>query len=140
MYRALASGQVDVIAGDATSGLIKALDLAMLADDRGYFPPYHAVPIVRSAVLLGRPEIGDALAALAGRIPEESMRAMNYAVDGQAATVQGSSRASADRPIRTLLQLCDVITCLPSADRAAGDARPWLRTRLLERRARKSLN
>ncbi len=81
VYRALASGQVDVIAGDATSGLINALDLAMLADDRGYFPPYHAVPIVRSAVLLRRPDIGNALAQLAGRISEESMRAMNSAVD-----------------------------------------------------------
>jgi osmoprotectant transport system permease protein len=81
VYRALASGQVDVIAGDATSGLIDALDLAMLADDRGYFPPYHAVPIVRSAVLLQRPEVREALAQLAGRISEGSMRAMNSAVD-----------------------------------------------------------
>ena len=81
VYRALASGQVDVIAGDATSGLINALDLAMLADDRGYFPPYHAVPIVRSAVLLRRPEVREALAQLAGRISEGSMRAMNSAVD-----------------------------------------------------------
>jgi glycine betaine/choline ABC-type transport system substrate-binding protein len=81
VYRALASGQVDVIAGDATSGLIASLDLAMLADDRGYFPPYHAVPIVRSAVLLARPEVGKALAELAGRISEQDMRAMNAAVD-----------------------------------------------------------
>jgi osmoprotectant transport system permease protein len=81
VYRALASQQVDVIAGDATSGLIKALDLKMLNDDRGYFPPYHAVPIVRSAVLLRHPEMGDALARLAGRISEDDMRAMNAAVD-----------------------------------------------------------
>jgi osmoprotectant transport system permease protein len=81
VYRALASGQVDVIAGDATSGLIAALDLAMLADDRGYFPPYHAVPIVRSALLLRRPEIGEAFARLAGRITEQDMRMMNSAVD-----------------------------------------------------------
>ena len=67
VYRALATNQVDVIAGDATSGLVNALDLAMLADDRGYFPPYHAVPIVRSAVLLRQPEIGRAFAELAGR-------------------------------------------------------------------------
>ena len=46
MYRALSSGEVDVIAGDATSGLIHALDLKMLDDDRAYFPPYHAVPVV----------------------------------------------------------------------------------------------
>ena len=81
VYRALAGRQVDVIAGDATSGLITALDLATLEDDRGYFPPYHAVPIVRSAVLLRHPEVGDAFAHLAGRITEQDMRTMNYAVD-----------------------------------------------------------
>jgi osmoprotectant transport system permease protein len=81
MYRAIATGQVDVIAGDATSGLIDALDLAALEDDRRYFPPYDAVPLVRSAVLLRHPEIGRALMSLAGRISERDMRAMNRAVD-----------------------------------------------------------
>jgi len=81
VYRALATRQVDVIAGDATSGLIKALDLAMLQDNRGYFPPYYAVPIVRSAVLLAHPEVREAFAQLAGRISENDMRAMNAAVD-----------------------------------------------------------
>ena len=81
MYRALAGGQVDVIAGDATSGLIDALDLAVLEDDRRYFPPYDAVPLVRSAVLLRHPEVRDALQSLAGRITERDMRVMNRAVD-----------------------------------------------------------
>jgi osmoprotectant transport system permease protein len=81
VYRALAVRQVDLIAGDATSGLIKALDLAMLRDNRSYFPPYYAVPIVRSAVLLAHPELRDALGELAGRVSEEDMRGMNAAVD-----------------------------------------------------------
>ena len=81
VYRALATNQVDVIAGDATSGLIKALDLAMLEDNRGYFPPYYAVPIVRSAVLLAHPEVREALSSLAAQISEADMRAMNAAVD-----------------------------------------------------------
>lgn len=81
MYRALAERQVDVVSGDATSGLITALDLAMLADDRAYFPPYHAIPVVRTAVLLRRPEVRSALSELAGRVSEDDMRAMNYAVD-----------------------------------------------------------
>ena len=81
MYRALASGQVDVIAGDATSGLIDALDLAVLEDDRSYFPPYDAVPLARSAVLLRHPELRGVLQSLAGRISEREMRAMNRAVD-----------------------------------------------------------
>jgi len=81
VYRALATKQVDVIAGDATSGLIKALDLSMLQDNRAYFPPYYAVPVVRTAVLLARPEVRDALTDLAGKISADDMRAMNAAVD-----------------------------------------------------------
>ena len=81
VYRALSAKQVDVIAGDSTSGLIKALDLDVLRDNRAYFPPYQAVPIVRSAVLLAHPEVRVALSSLAGHISEDDMRAMNYAVD-----------------------------------------------------------
>ena len=81
IYRALADGQVDVIAGDATSSQIDALDLFALEDNLRYFPPYDAAPVVRSAVLLAHPEVGRAMARLAGRITERDMRAMNRAVD-----------------------------------------------------------
>jgi glycine betaine/choline ABC-type transport system substrate-binding protein len=82
-YRALAAGQVDLIAGDATAGLIAALDLAMLEDDRRYFPPYDAVPVAHAATLLREPRIRTALDRLAGRVREADMRAMNYAVEGE---------------------------------------------------------
>ena len=81
VYRALAGGEVDLVNGDSTSGLIDALDLAVLADDRAYFPPYHAVPVVRSAVLLREPKVRRALERLAGRISDAEMRKMNRAVD-----------------------------------------------------------
>jgi osmoprotectant transport system permease protein len=81
IYRALAKGQVDVIAGDATSPQIAQLDLAMLQDDRSYFPPYDAVPIINTSSLLKRPALGRALGRLAGKISEAQMRAMNLAVD-----------------------------------------------------------
>jgi glycine betaine/choline ABC-type transport system substrate-binding protein len=83
IYRALADRQVDVVAGDATAGLIDALDLTALEDDRQYFPPYDAVPVVHAATLLRYPEIGTALARLSGRVSAAAMRRMNYAVDGQ---------------------------------------------------------
>ena len=83
IYRALAGGQVDVIAGDATAGLIDALDLTMLEDDRSYFPPYDAVPVVHSATLLRHPEIAVALRRLEGHVDEAAMRRMNNAVDAQ---------------------------------------------------------
>jgi glycine betaine/choline ABC-type transport system substrate-binding protein len=83
VYRALAEGQVDVVAGDSTAGLIEALDLAMLEDDRRYFPPYDAVPVVHAATLLRHPEIGTAVGRVTGRITEGEMRRMNNAVDAR---------------------------------------------------------
>jgi osmoprotectant transport system permease protein len=83
IYRALADKQIDVTAGDATAGLIEALDLVALADDRRYFPPYDAVPLVHAATLLRHPVLGDVLNRLAGRIDAAAMRRMNYAVDGR---------------------------------------------------------
>ena len=81
IYKALADGQIDVTAGDATSALIDALDLAVLADSRRYFPPYDAVPLVRTTTLLRRSEVRRAIDRLAGRISARDMRAMNAAVD-----------------------------------------------------------
>ncbi len=81
IYRALSDGQVDFIAGDATSGLIDAYGFVMLEDDRHYFPPYDAAIVARSAVLLKHPELRDALASLSGKITLADMRRMNRAVD-----------------------------------------------------------
>jgi osmoprotectant transport system substrate-binding protein len=88
IYRALADRRVDVIAGDATSAQIDALDLAPLADTRHYFPPYAAVPVVRTATLLRHPVIGRTLDRLAGRISDDEMRALNTAVDVDHADVR----------------------------------------------------
>lgn len=81
IYRALANGQIDLTAGDATNGLIDALDLLLLEDNRRYFPPYDAVPVVHTQTLLRYPELGPALDRLAGRVSARDMRALNRAVD-----------------------------------------------------------
>jgi len=83
LYRALADRQVDLVAGNSTDGLIAALGMVALEDDRRYFPPYEAVPLVRHATLDRHPEAGAALGQLTGKISEEEMRRMNYAVDGE---------------------------------------------------------
>jgi osmoprotectant transport system substrate-binding protein len=83
LYRALQNHQVDIVAGSNTDGLIAALDLVVLEDDRHYFPPYDAVPIVRRETLERHPEVRTALQKLSGRITAEDMRHMNYAVDGE---------------------------------------------------------
>jgi osmoprotectant transport system permease protein len=83
IYRALAAGEIDVTAGDATSGLVDAMDLVVLADDRRYFPVYDAVPVARTAMLLRHPTVDAALRALGGRLDEAAMRRMNAAVDAE---------------------------------------------------------
>lgn len=92
IYRALAEGQVDVIAGDATSALIASLDLAALEDTRQYFPPYDAIPVVRTSTLLREPGIRRALSRLAGRISDADMRALNAAVDVERRDVREVAR------------------------------------------------
>ena len=80
-YRALADGKVDVIAGNSTDGQIQALDLTVLEDDRHYFPPYEAAPVMRQAVAQAHPEVTAALAMLAGRISGAEMRRLNALAD-----------------------------------------------------------
>jgi len=83
LYRALAEKQVDLVAGNSTDGVIASLHMVVLDDDRHYFPPYEAVPLLRRAILEKHPEVRDAIGALAGKISVDEMRRMNYAVDGE---------------------------------------------------------
>jgi osmoprotectant transport system substrate-binding protein len=83
LARALRDRQIDLAAGNTTDGLIPALDLFVLEDDRHYFPPYEAVPVVREQVLQQHPEVTQALAGLAEKISDEEMQQLNYAVDGR---------------------------------------------------------
>jgi osmoprotectant transport system permease protein len=83
LYQALLAGQVDLVVGSATDGLIAAHDLVVLEDDRHYFPPYDAVTVARSERLDRDPALREALAGLAGRVDAAAMRRMNLAVDGE---------------------------------------------------------
>jgi len=83
LTRALKDHQVDLIAGNMTDGLIPALDLFVLDDNKHYFPPYEAVAVVREQTLADHPEVKQALDELAGEISDAEMRQLNYAVDGQ---------------------------------------------------------
>ena len=82
-YQALANGQVDLIAGNSTDGLIDKLGLYQLEDDRHYFPPYEAAAVARRETLDRYPRLRDAINSLAGTITNDQMRKLNYAVDGE---------------------------------------------------------
>lgn len=83
LYRSLSSHQVDIVAGNSTDGAIRALGFVALEDDRHYFPPYDAVPLVREDSLQRWPQIGLAMQRLAGKVSADEMRAMNLSVDVQ---------------------------------------------------------
>jgi len=91
-YRALAEDQVDLIAGNSTDGLISRYGLVQLEDDRNYFPPYDAVPVVRQATLEKHPRLSAILKQLGGTLSVEEMRALNYAVDGEKRAVAEVAR------------------------------------------------
>jgi glycine betaine/choline ABC-type transport system substrate-binding protein len=83
LYQALQAGKVDLIAANSTDGLLSALDVKVLDDDRRYFPPYECAVVVRSASLARYPKLRGALDELAGKITDETMRRLNYEVDGK---------------------------------------------------------
>ena len=92
LYQALKQNQVDMVAGNATDGLIAAMGLTPLRDDKQYFPPYEAALAVRRAALEANPRLRESLAALSGKITTEAMRNMNYQVDGRHRPVRDVAR------------------------------------------------
>jgi glycine betaine/choline ABC-type transport system substrate-binding protein len=83
LYQALAQDSLDLVAGDSTDGRIAAFDLFQLEDDRHYFPPYQAVPLVRLQTLEKHPRLREVMNMLGGRIDAAAMRRLNYQVDGE---------------------------------------------------------
>jgi osmoprotectant transport system substrate-binding protein len=81
MYGAVAGGEVDVIGAYATDGRIDKFGLRVLEDDRHFFPPYQAAPLVRRAVLARLPALSSALSPLAGKLSDAEMRRLNAQVD-----------------------------------------------------------
>ncbi len=81
LYQALREGRIDVAAGNSTDGRIPTFDLVMLRDDRGFFPPYDAAPVIRRALRESHPEVIEILERLAGRIDVAAIREMNRQVD-----------------------------------------------------------
>jgi len=82
-YKALAAGQLDLIAGNSTDGLIDSLGLVVLDDDKRFFPPYDAVVVQRDDVDARCNGASKALESLAGSIDDATMRRLNFEVDGK---------------------------------------------------------
>jgi osmoprotectant transport system substrate-binding protein len=83
LYAALGGRKVDMIAANSTDGLASAMDVAILADDRHYFPPYECAVVARDQTLARYPQLRAALDELSGKLPDQVMRKLNYEVDGK---------------------------------------------------------
>lgn len=83
LYAALQSGKVDMIAANSTDGLASVLDVKILADDRHYFPPYQCAVVVRDDAMVRFPALRPALEELSGKLSDDTMRKLNYEVDGK---------------------------------------------------------
>jgi osmoprotectant transport system substrate-binding protein len=88
MYRSINAGEVDVINSYTTDGQLQVYDLRVLEDDKSYFPPYHALPLVRKETLERYPELEEVLKLLDGKIDEEAMQVMNGKVDNDGMLVE----------------------------------------------------
>ena len=80
-YLALMSGESDVIDAYSTDGLLKKYDLVVLEDDKNFFLPYHAIPIVNNRLLEEYPEVVPLLEKLSNYLNDDVMRELNYLVD-----------------------------------------------------------
>jgi glycine betaine/choline ABC-type transport system substrate-binding protein len=77
---------VDVICAFATDGRIASYNLKPLKDDRKFFPPYEAAPVIRWEFLVSYPELQGILSLLAGAINDEIMQRLNLQVDKEKRT------------------------------------------------------
>lgn len=89
-YRALLDRQVDVVAGNSTDAQLEAQDFVVLRDNKHYFPPYQAVPVVRTKTLSEHPVVYAALEQLAGKISGADMRHLNYEVVAEHRDIKGA--------------------------------------------------
>lgn len=81
LYKALEQGQVDMIAANATDGVLSKMDSVILEDDKHAFPPYEVSFVAREELLKERPEVRAALDELSGKFTNAKMRELNYQVD-----------------------------------------------------------
>lgn len=80
-YIALNNNEVDIIDAFSTDGLIKKFDLVILEDNKNFFPPYYAVPIINNDTLEKYPEITPLIEKLGAVLNNKVMIELNYKVD-----------------------------------------------------------
>jgi osmoprotectant transport system permease protein len=80
-YTALNNQKSDVIDAFSTDGLLEEFKLKVLKDDKHFFPPYYAVPMIKEETLKEHPELKKVINSLSGKLTDQKMRELNYKVD-----------------------------------------------------------
>ncbi len=81
LYKAIEQGQVDMVAGNSTDGMISAMGLKVLEDDQGFFPPYEAAVLVRREIMANHQSMESCLVSLSGSMAETQIQRANGAID-----------------------------------------------------------
>lgn len=92
-YQAIRSGKVDLIDAYSTDGKLLKFKLRVLEDDRRFFPPYHAAPVVRRATLRRHPQLRPLLERLGYRLSAAAMQRLNHQVEAQGRSFAAVARA-----------------------------------------------
>ena len=80
-YTALDKNETQVLDANSTDGLLQKFDLALLKDDKNFFPPYNPVPVVREDSLKKFPGLKGVLLLLQGKVSDVEMQKLNLKAD-----------------------------------------------------------
>jgi osmoprotectant transport system substrate-binding protein len=88
VYTALHNNQITIGLIYTTDGRVKGFGIVPLEDDKHFFPPYNATPVVRATVLQQNPKLAEQLNALSATLDNDTMLEMNKQVDIDGKSVQ----------------------------------------------------
>ena len=80
-YEAISKGKINLVDAYATDSELRQYNLALLKDDKHFFPTYQGAPLMKTSFANKHPKVVQALNKLAGKISETDMQEMNYEVN-----------------------------------------------------------
>ena len=81
-YQALKNDQIQIVNGYSTDGMISAMKLARLKDDKNLWPPYFVAPVARKDALDANPKMAEVLNRVSALLDDATMAELNFKVDG----------------------------------------------------------
>ena len=79
----MSQGKIDVMVVFTTDGQLSVSDVAVLKDDKGFYPSYLCGNVIRSETLERHPELIGVFEKLTCVLSDEDMARINYEVEGE---------------------------------------------------------